>query len=84
MLVTSSNTLSNEEGKELHKEYCVTCHIIEHNNTFYTRNNSRLHSHFDLRKQVSNCVNALNINWLPDEEKLVVNHLNNKYYNFKK
>ncbi|BAF61660.1 hypothetical protein [Candidatus Vesicomyidisocius calyptogenae] len=84
MLVASSNALSNDKGKELHKESCITCHIVEHNNTFYTRNNSRLHNHFDLRKQVSNCVNAFNINWLPDEEKSVVNHLNNEYYDFRK
>ncbi|WP_190600021.1 hypothetical protein [Candidatus Vesicomyidisocius sp. SY067_SCS001] len=82
MLVTSSDTFSNEKGKALHKESCINCHIIEHNNTFYTRNNSRLHNHFDLRKQVSNCVNALNINWFPDKEKSVVNYLNDEYYNF--
>ncbi|MBW5291112.1 MAG: hypothetical protein Rsou_0774 [Candidatus Ruthia sp. Asou_11_S2] len=84
MLIASSVAFANEEGKELHNESCIACHIIEHDDAFYTRDNSRLHNHFELRRQVSNCVSAFSIDWFPDEEKSVVNHLNNEYYKFKK
>ncbi len=84
MLIASSATFANEEGKELHEESCIACHIIEHDDAFYTRDNSRLHNHFDLSRQVNNCVSTFNIDWLPDEEKSVVNYLNNEYYKFKK
>ncbi len=84
MLIASNGTLANEEGRELHKESCITCHIIEHDDTFYTRNNSRLHNHFELRHQVRNCVSVFSIDWFPDEEKSVVDHLNSEYYKFKK
>ncbi len=84
MLIASSVAFANEEGKELHEESCIACHTIKHDNDFYTRDNSRLHNHFDLRRQVSNCVSAFNIDWFPDEETSVVDYLNNEYYKFKK
>ncbi len=84
MLIASSVAFANEEGKELHEESCITCHMVEHNDDFYTRDNSRLHHHFDLRRQVSNCVSVFSIDWFPDEEKSVVDHLNNEHYKFKK
>jgi hypothetical protein len=36
-----------------------------------------------LRSQVSACANNLGTGWFPDEEKSVVDYLNNQYYNFK-
>lgn len=84
ILIASSVAFANEEGKELHGESCIACHVIKHDDDFYTRDNSRLHNHFDLRSLVSNCVSVFNITWFPDEEKSVVDYLNNEYYKFKK
>jgi uncharacterized membrane protein len=49
----------------------------------YTRDNSKIQNHFDLRSQVSACANNLGTGWFPDEEKSVVDYLNNAHYKFK-
>jgi hypothetical protein len=71
-----------EEGEELHTETCVTCHIATHDEKFYTRENSKMHNHFDLRSQVSNCISAFDVDLFPDEEASVVEFLNTQYYKF--
>jgi len=43
-----------------------------------------LGSHFDLRRQVSMCASNLGVGWFPDEEKAVLDYLNDKYYKLKK
>ena len=80
LLLSSSAIFANEEGKELHEESCMRCHGSE----MYTRDNSRIQNHFDLRSQVSACANNLGTGWFPDEEKSVVDYLNGQYYMFKK
>jgi uncharacterized membrane protein len=42
-----------------------------------------IQNHFDLRSQVSACANNLGTGWFPDEEKSVVDYLNNAHYKFK-
>jgi len=69
----------NEEGRELHEESCMRCHGSE----MYTRDNSRIQNHLDLRSQVSACANNLGTGWFPDEEKSVVDYLNQTHYKFK-
>jgi len=83
-LLASATTFANEEGKELHADACITCHIATHNDAFYTRENSKLGNHFDLRRQVSTCASAFSVDWFPDEEASVVDFLNTQYYNFTK
>jgi hypothetical protein len=81
-LLANTAIFANEEGEELHTETCVTCHIATHNEEFYTRENSKMHNHFELRSQVSNCISAFNVDWFPDEEDSVVDFLNTQYYKF--
>jgi mono/diheme cytochrome c family protein len=78
-ILLTSTSFANEEGKELHEESCTRCHGSEK----YTRDNSKIQNHFDLRSQVSACANNLGTGWFPDEEKSVVDYLNNQYYKFK-
>ncbi len=79
----SGSTLANEEGKELHDKACVACHVIKHDDDFYMRENTRMDSLSSLRRQVSMCTSNLSVGWFPDEEKAVIDHLNNKYYKLK-
>jgi len=82
-LALSNIAFANEEGKDMHDESCVACHIIEHDDAFYTRDNSRMIDHLSLRRQVSVCASNFGVGWFPDEEKSVVDYLNSKYYKFK-
>ncbi|MBC8494318.1 MAG: hypothetical protein ISR74_06030 [Candidatus Thioglobus sp.] len=82
-LLASMTTIANEEGKELHDESCVACHLVTHDDAFYTRDNSNMSNHFDLRRQVSMCASNFELGWFPEEEKAVLDYLNTKYYKFK-
>ncbi|MDC9727390.1 MAG: hypothetical protein PSN35_06115 [Candidatus Thioglobus sp.] len=82
-LLASTTTIANEEGKELHDESCVACHLVTHDDSFYTRDNSKMSTHFDLRRQVSMCASNFELGWFPEEEKAVLDYLNTKYYKFK-
>jgi hypothetical protein len=82
-LLTSALAFANEEGQELHDESCAACHVIMHDDAFYTRDHSKMSNHFDLRRQVSMCASNFELGWFPDEEKAVLDYLNDKYYKFK-
>ena len=77
-------TVFANEGKELHEESCVACHIVHHDDAFYTRKDRKVASLSKLGGQVSRCNQAFSGGWFPDEEELVVNYLNTQYYKFKK
>lgn len=82
-LLASTATIANEEGRELHDESCVACHLVTHDDAFYTRTHSNMNTHFDLRRQVSMCASNFELGWFPEEEKAVLDYLNSKYYKFK-
>jgi hypothetical protein len=79
MLTISGTVIANEEGKELHDEACIRCHDSE----IYTRFESRIENHFDLKRQVSFCSSNLSTGWFPEEEEAVIDFLNSTYYKFK-
>ncbi len=72
------------EGQELHDESCIACHIATHDTAFYMRDNRKVDTLPKLGGQVSRCAQNFRTGWFPDEEKAVVNYLNNTYYQFKK
>ena len=82
-ILLTTSAFANEEGKELHDESCVACHLVVHDDAFYTRDNSRIKNHFDLKSQVSRCSVNFSTEWFPDEEASVVDYLNQKYYQYK-
>ncbi len=83
-LLTSALAFADEDGKELHDESCLACHIATHDEAFYTRDNSKMGTLFDLRRQVSMCASNFELGWFPEEEKAVLDYLNNQYYHLKK
>lgn len=71
-----------ENGKELHDESCVACHLQPDHEALYTREARKVDSLHRLGGQVSACTQVLNISWFPDEERDVVEYLNKQYYKF--
>lgn len=78
----STITFANEEGKEYHEESCVACHIVHHDDAFYTRKDRKNKTYGALVGQVSRCRQAFNVDWFPDEEQTVVDYLNALYYQY--
>ncbi len=81
--LSGTNAFSNESAQDRHEASCVACHIIEHDDDFYTRENTRMKTHLDLRRQVSTCMVAFGVDWFPEEEAGEVKFLNDKYYKLK-
>jgi hypothetical protein len=71
-----------ENGKELHEESCVECHMMSDHTALYTRRDRKVNSLHRLGGQVSACTQTLDIGWFPDEERDVVEYLNSRYYRF--
>lgn len=84
VLLSSAGAFAESSAQDRHQESCLTCHIIEHNDDFYTREVTRIKTHLDLSRQVNNCVSAFSIDWWPEEIKGEVNFLNDTYYKFQK
>jgi len=72
-----------ENGRELHEESCVECHMMRDHSALYTDKERKVDSLHALGGQISGCVQALNISWFPEEERDVVEYLNATYYKFK-
>lgn len=73
-----------ENGKELHDESCIDCHMMPEHTALYTQQERKLDSLHRLGGQVSACTQILNITWFPEDERDVVEYLNNNYYKFPK
>lgn len=67
-----------QSGQKLHQQYCQSCH----QDNIYQRDNRRVHSLAQLKRQISMCVHNLDIQIFPDEEKALVAYLNTHYYHF--
>ncbi|SMN15558.1 hypothetical protein CRYPA_1605 [uncultured Candidatus Thioglobus sp.] len=84
ILNAASTTFAESDTQDRHDEACVSCHIIEHDDDFYTREVTRMKTLLDLRRQVSICTAAFNVDWFPEEEASEVKFLNDKYYKLQK
>ncbi len=85
LCIFSFSILFANEGEELHKESCFSCHSVTHDKKFYTsRVNKKMKTLAKLTAQVKMCSGAVNAGWFPEEEKLVAKWLNDTYYHLKK
>ena len=82
-MTISISLFANEEGMELHQQSCINCHIVYHDDAFYTREDRKIKTLAKLGGQVSRCVSTLELGWFPDEEQSVLEHINAQYYKFK-
>lgn len=73
-----------ENGKELHDESCIDCHMMSEHTSLYTKQDRKVDSLHSLGGQVSACTQILNITWFPEDERDVVEFLNDRYYMFSK
>jgi hypothetical protein len=73
---------THNEGKEIHNETCVECHMGTHDKDFYTSETRTVDSMFKLKSQVSRCSQFFDTGWFPKEEKAVLDYLNHEFYKF--
>jgi hypothetical protein len=70
------------EGKTLHDAKCLNCHMMGDHTVLYTRKDRKVDSLKKLGGFVSSCVQNLNIDWFPEEEKKVRDYINATWYKF--
>ncbi len=70
------------EGKALHDEKCLNCHMMGDHTALYTRKDRKVDSLKKLGGFVSSCVQNLNIDWFPEDEKKVRDYINATWYKF--
>lgn len=76
-----------ENGKELHKDSCISCHasMMGGDGTgIYTREAKRIETYPALVKQVQRCRDSLGIPWPAEHVNDVVEYLNNTFYKYEK
>jgi len=82
VLGTQSTYADTAEGKALHDAKCLNCHMMEDHTAMYTRKDRKVDSIKRLGGMVSACVQNLNIDWFPEDEKKVVDYINATWYKF--
>lgn len=70
------------EGKALHDEKCLNCHMMDDHTQLYTRKDRKVDSLKSLGGFVSSCVQNLNIDWFPEDEHKVRDYINATWYKF--
>lgn len=76
--------VANDNGKALHDESCIDCHMMSDHTALCTRQERKVDSLHRLGGQVSSCTQALDISLFPDEERDLVEYLNTEFYKFPK
>jgi cytochrome c2 len=67
------------EGKKLHDANCTQCHST----SVYTRPDRKVKSLAALSSQVTSCTHMAQATLTEDEQKSVVEYLNQQFYKFK-
>ena len=67
------------QGKKLHDANCTQCHST----SVYTRQDRKVKSLAALSSQVTSCTHMAQVTLTEDEQKSVVEYLNQQFYKFK-
>lgn len=79
----SASASANSDGKALHDEKCMGCHMVKHDASFYGREGSKATDKASLRTWVSNCQLNFGLQWWDEDIDAVTEFLNTTYYKFK-
>ncbi len=73
-----------DQGRALHEEHCVECHVAKHDDQFYlSRVGKKFPTKQSLATQVQACANNFNLPWFEEEVNAVTEYLNQTYYKYK-
>ena len=80
----SVNAADAHPGKALHDENCVNCHMGNHDEKFYTKENRRVKDFKGLGSMVKMCDANLGTALFDEDMDEITNYLNDSYYKFPK
>lgn len=77
---TYSFAYDAEEAQSMYEEDCTSCH----DSSVFTRpaKDRKVNDFAALKKQVSRCVGVTGASWFEEDEKNVVEYLNENFYKF--
>jgi len=85
LLAINAQAGDPQNGKELHDENCVKCHVslVGGDGTgIYVREDRRIESYEGLVNQVKRCKTSLGVPWPDHQIDNVVTYLNTRFYKF--
>lgn len=78
----SINAKEEHSGKVIHDENCLNCHIGNHDEKFYTRENRRIKDLKGLGAMVRMCDSNLGTALFDEDMEEITNYLNEGFYKF--
>jgi cytochrome c553 len=79
LLAQPALTANSAQGKKLHDANCTKCH----NTNVYTRPDRKINSLAALNERLVACTHAAQVTLTDDEQKSIVQYLNEQFYKFK-
>lgn len=81
LLLPTAGVADTENGQELHDAECLRCHGTEP----YMKEDTKLKTIFDLKRQVSMCITmtGAGADWFPEDQDDVVEYMNKAFYHVK-
>ncbi len=81
LLFPLAGAADTDNGKELHDADCMRCH----GNETYMKDDTKLKTLFDLKRQVSMCITmtGAGADWFPEDQDDVVEYMNEAFYQLK-
>jgi len=78
----SVNAEDAHPGKSLHDESCLNCHLGNHDEKFYTKENRRVKDFKGLGTMVKMCDANLGTALFDEDMEEITNYLNDSFYKF--
>lgn len=78
----ASSLSADHPGADLHMENCGSCHIVDHDEAFYTRADRKTNSYERLQSMVRMCDSQLGTQLFDDDMISIGEFLNDAYYKF--
>ncbi len=79
----TTNKTQAHPGKKIYTDNCMSgCHAHDNNDLFLRTKNKKANDKKGLSQMVSFCVSNLGIEIFPDDEKEIVDYLNQDFYKY--
>ena len=78
----SVNAEDLSQGKEIHDENCLKCHMGNHDEAFYTRKDRKMKSQKGLMTMIRMCDAQIGTSLFDEDIEEIAKYLNQNFYKF--
>jgi len=81
-ILFSVNADDLSQGKEIHDESCLSCHMGNHDEAFYMRKDRKMKSQKGLMTMIRMCDAQIGTSLFDEDMEEIGKYLNNSFYKF--